>query len=109
MTTLEDYLERNARRYPEKTAVVDADGESLNYARLYESVVQKAEELSSHKGRAVVFRNTQGIDFLITYLALHKAGAITVPMETGTPEATMQRVETELQAIDFPPEVADVL
>ena len=55
MTTLEDYLERNARRHPEKTAVVDADGESLNYARLYESVVQQADELSSHKGRAVVF------------------------------------------------------
>ena len=109
MTTLEDYLERNAQRYPEKTAVVDADGESLNYARLYESVVQKATEFSDHKGRAVVFRNTQGIDFLITYLALHKAGAIAVPMETGTPEATMQRVETELQAVDFPPEVADVL
>ncbi|SFF85391.1 class I adenylate-forming enzyme family protein [Prevotella sp. KH2C16] len=109
MTTLEDYLERNARLYPEKTAMIDPDGQSLSYARLYESVVRKAAQFSDRKGRAVVFRNTQSSDFLITYLALHRAGVIAVPMESGTPEATMRTVEAELAAVDFPSEVADVL
>ncbi len=109
MTTLEDYLKRNARLYPEKTAIVDPDGQSLSYARLYESVVRKAMEFDDRKGRAVVFRNTQGADFLITYLALHRAGAIAVPMEAGTPEATMQAVGAELAEADFPSAVADVL
>lgn len=109
MPTLEDYLKRNARLYPEKTAIVDPDGQRITYARLYESVVRKATEFRNRKGRAVVFRNTQGTDFLITYLALHRAGAIAVPMEAAAPEATMRAVETELSGVDFPSGVVDVL
>ena len=62
---LVDYLEQNAQRYPEKTAVV-CGGESCSYARLWQLVQQRAAMLPTRQVIAV--RTSQSLDFLVTYL-----------------------------------------
>ena len=95
MTRLVDYLEQNALRYPEKTAVI-CDGESCSYARLWQLVQQRAATLPAHK--VIAFRTSQTLDFLVTYLAIHLAGSVAAPLEKGMPEALFREVSDHLAA-----------
>ena len=44
MMTLEDYLEQDAIRYPDKTAVICGD-EQCTYAELWQRVIERVAEL----------------------------------------------------------------
>ena len=80
MNTLEDFLKRDASLYPDKIAIF-CQGNRLTYAQLYGLVCSRSSEFLPFKGKAVVFPNTQDADFIITYLAIHMAGAVAVPLE----------------------------
>ena len=101
-----DYLEQNAQRYPEKTAVV-CGGESCSYARLWQLVQQRAATLPTRQ--VIAFRTTQTIDFLVSYLAIHLAGSVAAPLEKGMPEGLYREVSDRLAACPVSDDAADVL
>ena len=88
---LEDYLHQNARCYPDKVAVVCGDT-SLTYAQLWQEVARRAQDFHPHE--VVCFRSSQDIDFLVTYMAVHLAGGVAVPLEHGMPDALFERISS---------------
>ncbi|WP_028909449.1 class I adenylate-forming enzyme family protein [Prevotella sp. AGR2160] len=82
MEILESFLRRHAETMPEKTAVI-CGSERLSYGELWQRVERAAADYEPH--HAYPFRNTQDIHFLVTYLAIHVAGAVAIPLAaTGT-------------------------
>ena len=88
---LEDYLHQNARCYPDKVAVVCGDT-SLTYAQLWQEVARRAQDFHPHE--VVCFRSSQDIDFLVTYMAIHLAGGVAVPLEHGMPDTLFERISS---------------
>lgn len=106
---LEDYLERNAKLYPKKTAVVCGE-ESCSYEELFERVAKRADELKSQGKHGIVcLRAYSNIDYLVTYFALHKAGCVATPLEQDMPEPTFNEISERLGAFTTPEGTADVL
>ena len=123
MKILEDYLALHAQETPEKIAVV-CNQEECSYKTLYERVCRRAEELTPSKpprGEAfcspprgswrgvIPFRSTQSIDFLVEYMAIHKAGAAAAPLEHDIPEERFNEIARQLAVIPVPKGTADVL
>ena len=108
MMTLEDYLAQDARLYPDKAAAV-CGTETCSYSMLYERVCERAKDYADYKGKVVLFRASQTIDFLVTYLAIHQAGAVAAPMEKGTPQDLFDELGKKLSSYDVPEGIADVL
>ena len=123
MKILEDYLALHAQETPEKIAVV-CNQEECSYQMLYERVCRRAEELTPSKpprGEAfcspprgswrgvIPFRSTQNIDFLVEYMAIHKAGAAAAPLEHDIPEERFNEIARQLAATPVPEGTADVL
>ena len=75
---LEDWIKHFATLTPGKPAVI-CDGQTLTYAGLWESVVERARQLNLQEGEPYVFTATQDADFIVTYLAVHLCGAVAVP------------------------------
>ena len=88
---LEDYLHQNARCYPDKVAVVCGDT-TLTYAQLWQEVTRRAQDFHPHE--VVCFRSSQDIDFLVTYMAIHLAGGVAVPLEHGMPDTLFERISS---------------
>ena len=129
---LEDYLALHAQEIPRKTAVVCGQ-EECSYAELYQRVCRRAEELalslstpdSSLHSRAplaypspftppssipvIPFRSSQSIDFLVEYMAIHKAGAAAAPLEHDIPEERFREIARQLAVTPVPDGSADVL
>ena len=108
---LEDYLEKHAAQYPQKTAIVD-EHEQCNYEQLYNKVIAKAAELrvqGLRKGQVVCLRAVPTIDYLVTYFALHKIGAVAAPLERDMPEDTFCAIAEEMSRHPLPDDAADIL
>ena len=107
---LEDYLEINAKRYPQKTAVVCGE-EVCTYEALYERVLTRTEALKNlyHPGQIVALRAYPTVAYLVEYFALHKAGCVAAPLERDMPEATFQQIAQWLGANTTPEGTADIL
>ncbi len=103
---LEDHLSRLAGEVGGKVAVACGDSR-LTYAQLLEAVENEAQQIGC--GRLVVWRASQSIDFLTKYLAIHKAGSVAVPIESGAPEAFVEGVERQCVEATVPEGVVDVL
>jgi acyl-CoA synthetase (AMP-forming)/AMP-acid ligase II len=96
---LEDYLERNARLYPQKTAIVCGELK-CTYKELYARVREHAELLSMQRSQTpVCLRAECSIDYLVTYFALHRAGCIVVPLEKDIPEETFQSINSQFSVL----------
>ena len=123
MKILEDYLALHAQETPEKIAVV-CNQQECSYAELYLRVCRRAEELTPSKpprGEAfcspprgswrgvIPFRSTQSIDFLVEYMAIHKAGAAAAPLEHDIPEERFNEIARQLAVTPVPEGTADVL
>ena len=110
MTILEDYLERNARLYPQKTAVVCGE-KSCTYEALCEQVLTRAKELKNQyqTGQIVCLRAYPTIEYLVEYFALHRAGCVAAPLERDMPEMTFQDIARRLGAHPTPEGTADIL
>ena len=106
---LEDYLERNARLYPQKTAIVCGELR-CTYEELYARVCERAEDPDMQKCQtAVCLRAECSIDYLVTYFALHRAGCVVVPLEKDIPEDTFQELSQHFSASSVPENIADIL
>ena len=106
--TLEDYLAQNARLYPQKTAAV-CGAETCSYSDLYERSCRRAADYVGQRGRVVLFRASQTIDFLVTYFAIHIAGAVAAPIEKDTPQEIIDELDGKLSSATVPEGIADVL
>jgi amino acid adenylation domain-containing protein len=85
---LAEYIERSARVHPGRTAVVAADGASLNYAQLDEQADRVAGFLRDHgvkPGDRVGIYLRKGIEAVVAIFATLKAGAAYVPVDVGAP------------------------
>ena len=105
---LEDYLRQNAELYPQKAAVI-CDDECCNYAELNRRVDEKVAMLNDDKGSIVCLRAECNIDFLVTYFALHRYGAVAAPMQRDIPEDSFREIEKELGGHRCSKDIADVL
>ncbi|MBR5398670.1 MAG: acyl--CoA ligase [Bacteroidales bacterium] len=103
---LVDYLHRNAELYPEKAAAI-CGGEKITWRELSEKVLERSA--SFRKGQVVPFRSSQSIDFLVTYFAIHQAGAVAAPLEKDIPENRFQEISGILTSSIVPEGTADIL
>lgn len=108
---LEDYLEQDARLYPQKTAVV-CEGREVTYSELQQLVQSRVGELEAEgyrKGQTACLRAYATIDFLVTYFALHRIGCVVAPLEQSTPDDTFAEIAERLGAHTTPEGTADIL
>jgi acyl-CoA synthetase (AMP-forming)/AMP-acid ligase II len=80
-----DILKRSAKRYPNKTALVEAD-RRLSYHELNKLVNRVARGFQSVglvKGDRLALLSSNSIEFLLVYFACAKAGITVVPINTG--------------------------
>lgn len=107
---LEDYLEINAKRYPQKTAVVCGE-EVCTYKALYERVIARTEAMKNlyQPGQIVALRAYPTVAYLVEYFALHRVGCVAAPLERDMPEASFQQIAQWLGANTTPENTADIL
>ncbi|MBP5518326.1 MAG: acyl--CoA ligase [Bacteroidales bacterium] len=103
---LVDYLHQNARLYPDKTAAI-CGGDKISYRELSAKVLERSSSYRS--GQVVPFRSSQSIDFLITYFAIHQAGAVAAPLEKDIPENRFKEISDILSSSKVPEGTADIL
>lgn len=109
MRVLEDFLAENARLYPDKTAIV-CGMETCSYMQLYQRVITRAASFSTPpKGSVVLIRTSQTIEFIVEYMAIHKAGCVAAPMEKDTPKELFDELGRKLASYSVPEGIADVL
>ena len=108
---LEDYLESHAARYPQRTAIVDEHGQ-CTYGQLYQRVLMRADELQAkglRKGQVACLRAVPTIDYLVSYFALHRIGAVAAPLERDMPEDAFNAIAGEMGRHPLPDDAADIL
>jgi len=112
MKTLEDYLKDNAALYPDKVAVM-CQGIETSYAQLYEKVCERAgrilQEYGYVPGSCRIIRNSQDLEFLVEYFALHLAKCVAVPVEKDIPEYRVEEIKKIISQETFGENVADIL
>lgn len=109
--TLEENLRKHAQLTPDKCAVVSGT-ESVSYSQLWESIQERACQLSSsglERHRPYVFRASQDAAFIATYCAVHLLQAIAVPLEHAVPDEVFNRVRHEVETCSFAPDIVDIL
>lgn len=98
--TIENYIERNAGLYPDKTAIVCRQ-ESCTYQALQKRIDTRTVQLKEAgygKGQIVCLRAMPSIDYLVDYFAFHRTGCVVAPMEKDLPEDTFKRIAAHLQS-----------
>ncbi len=108
MRTFEQCIRHHAAGTPGRIALRDAGGE-LSYGQLWERVEAQAALLRQQGQRAVVLIMQPTMDCVTTYLAIHQAGCVAVPLSPDMPDAERRKLETELTRNPIPDEVADIL
>lgn len=108
---LEDYIERNAGLYPQKTAIV-CGTDMCTYETLHARVIARAaalEEKGFRNGQVVCLRAEPTVDYLITYFAMHKIGCVVAPLERDIPDEAFGQIAETLGAHSVPEGTADIL
>ena len=101
MLSIEQYIERHAQNAPQRVAMM-LNGEELTYGELRQRTMLRAKHYQGMQRKGVVLRASCDADFLISYFAVHVAGAVAVLLPaTATPEQTV-RMEKSLQGFCFP-------
>lgn len=108
MKTFEDFIQRAARQWPDKPALV-CGSRMLTYAGLWREAVNRAQTLTGREGRVVVFRASQDEAFAVEYLAVHLAGAVAAPMDAHCPDVVFEELRRQMEGARVPVGTADVL
>lgn len=109
--TLESRIRQYAISRPDKVAVICGE-ESITYKQLWDAIVAKADALKAEgllSRKAYVFRANQGIDFIVTYCAVHYLQAVAVPLGHAETEENVQAIKEEVEQYPFPADIADTL
>ena len=92
----------------DRNAVVVPDGPTASYADLRDEVERTAETLAAagvERGRAVSIVLPNGLDFLVTFMAVARAGAIAAPLNSAytADEFRFYMEDAEAQLAILPP------
>ena len=111
MKTIERYIEQNAAMYPDRMAVV-CDQDMLTYQGLQERICRRVVELKEagyHEGQIVCLRAMASVAYLVDYFAFHLVGCVVAPLEKDMPDASFQKIASELCSHSVPEGSADIL
>ena len=108
MLSIEQHIDRHAQNAPERVAMVLND-EELTYAELRQRTMLRAQHYQGMQRKGVVLRASCDADFLISYFAVHVAGAVAVLLPAAATPEQIVRMEKSLQGFYFPDGSADVL
>lgn len=100
MKTLLDALEKNAVTYQDKVAI-QTKKETITYKQLWEKVKKYTGYFKTKgvkRGDRVILEAISGVDYIVTYLAMQRLGAITGPVERGVKEDKLRYVADLLDA-----------
>ncbi len=103
---IEDYIKEHAIATPGKTAIA-CGADRLTYADLTKHISDKARDFE--RGQIVPFRATPSVETLITYFAIHEAGATAVPLDKALPDGPMEELTNRLAKATVPKGIADVM
>ncbi|MCR4664203.1 MAG: acyl--CoA ligase [Paludibacteraceae bacterium] len=96
MLTIEQQIERNAQRMPEKVALICKDTR-VSYGELWERCCEAAKTLQNdagfYKGKRVVLAAAGNAEFVYQYFGTHLAGGICVPIDPDTKPARREYIE----------------
>lgn len=96
--TLVDYLEASAARFPNRTAVVDADGRRLTYLELNRQADAMAACLCARGvelGDRVGVVLPKSLEAVVALFGVMKAGAAYVPVDSTAPAERGRRILTD--------------
>lgn len=107
---LYEYLSRHAAEAPSRLAVDDGQRQ-LTYGELEAAVAAEATRLRQAHGvgEAIVLRAMPSVDFLVGYLAIHRAGCVAVPLSRDASAADEGAIRQQLDTCTLPQDAADVL
>ncbi len=106
--TLEDAVARHASATPAAPAVIDAEG-SHSYAQLWQAVCARADMLRRSEAWAVAYRMEPAYPSVVSYLSIHRAGKVAVPVEKDYPEGPLSAMSARMNAAAMPQATADIL
>jgi amino acid adenylation domain-containing protein len=98
---LTEYLESSADRFPERPALVEAEGRSITYAQLSSQTDALAGFLSGsgvRRGDRVVVILPKSIPAVATLFGVMKSGAVYVPVDTGAPSERVAGILADCEA-----------
>lgn len=99
-TLVHRFLEQSARAYPEKTAIVHGQ-RRVAYAELEHAanrLARRLVELGVAKGARVPLLFENGVDYVVAYFGIMKAGAVAVPLGTDLKPENLAFYIRELEA-----------
>lgn len=111
MLKLEDYIRLYAETRADSIAIVSKD-DKVSFKQLLTRVEEKICELRKigvRHQQCYVFKSSQDIDFVSTYLAIHSIGAVAVPLEESAPIELVNEISDYLSHQVIPEDVADIL
>jgi len=97
---LAEFLERSARQFPERTAVVDPAGWSLTYRELdtqSDALAARLVDAGVQKGDRVGLVLPKSVASLVSLFGILKAGAAYVPVDFTAPAERGRRILTDCQ------------
>lgn len=108
MLSIEARIEKHAQHTPNKLAVVSAHG-ATTYQQLLQQATTQAQQYQGMQQQGVVLTATSDVEFLVSYFAVHMAGAVAVLLPaTATPQQ-VEQMQNALHSFTFPEGSADVL
>ncbi len=97
MLTIEQQIERNAQRMPEKVALICKDTR-VSYGELWDRCCEEARRLqddaSFYKGKRVILAAAGNAEFVYQYFGTHLAGGICVPIDPDTKPGRLEYIES---------------
>lgn len=108
---LEDYININAEKYPQKVAII-CNKENITYSQLLDKVLSRVSRFTEEgisKGDIVPLVSSRSIEYLVDYFAIHKIGAVAVPLEEGIPDELFNCITDRLSKYTVPDGTADIL
>lgn len=108
MLNLEEQIKHFAKSTPDKPAVI-CKGRTLSYSSLWQSIQEKAKQLSLRGGQPYVFVATQDADFIVTYCAVHLCGAVAIPLEHAIPKERQRQIQDEVNGKWLNDQCSDIL
>ncbi len=91
--TVEALIANHAKQTPDKTAIIDENGNRISYAVLWTNILHaysSLRQLGVERGDRVLLAASKSVEFIYLYFGAHLEGIITVPVD---PEANALRLK----------------
>ena len=106
-----DSIPVRAVNCPNKVAVI-CGSEQVTYSQLNTMLEKRSEELANSLGkyrRHVIIKNSQDIDYVVTYLSAHLINCTAVPVEESISKEKITDIENLLGRCEWERDIADIL